>query len=89
MDSVDRTLQLFKGNEREMWGLLREKYPKAFKAEKRMRKVHPEGDLEGGGGDGNGEQLPSSGTRLDLDDLGGEVRAGSVCHTLAHVCCFP
>ena len=39
VEAVDRTLEMFKGNEREMWSLLREKYPSAFSAKMRSRKV--------------------------------------------------
>ena len=68
--TVDRTLHLFKGNEREMWALLRDKYPKAFKADARLKKtskVVP--DVEAGGM----SAADMMGTRLDLDDLGGEI----------------
>ena len=65
VETVDRTLQLFKGNERDMWNLLRDKYPRAFKTGG-SSKVHPDEE------EGN-SPMDMMGIRIDLDDLGGEV----------------
>jgi len=69
--SVDRMLALFKDNEREMWALLKDKYPSK---KRKSNKVSPISSYGGGGDDlegGNKGEEP--GTRIDLDDLGGEV----------------